>query len=147
MAVIVTGLVLATMVVFAVKVLLVVPWLIVTLAGTVVEGSPLESVTRASPVGAGPFRVTVPIATLPPLTLAGAKETEAIPDGFTIRDAVALAESYDPVILMAVATGTGLVVTVKLASVCPWGTRMPAGTAPAITSAEESAVKAPMAKS
>ena len=36
----------------------------------------LESVTRAPPVGAGPLSATVPVAELPPVTLAGLTESE-----------------------------------------------------------------------
>ena len=38
----------------------------------------LESVTSAPPVGAGPLSATVPVAELPPVTLAGLTESEDI---------------------------------------------------------------------
>jgi hypothetical protein len=62
-----------------VNVALVCPAATVTLAGTV--ATPvllLASVMRAPPEGAGPLSVTVPCEVLPPLTLVGFSENEAI---------------------------------------------------------------------
>ena len=43
----------------------------VTVAGTVADGSLLARFTTAPPAGAGPLKVTVPWALLPPTTIAG----------------------------------------------------------------------------
>jgi len=70
-----------TGVVVNVKVAVLPPALTVTLAGTVTEGSLLDNVTKAPPVGAGLFRVTVPVREVPPGTLAGPNARVAIPEG------------------------------------------------------------------
>jgi hypothetical protein len=62
----------ATAVVVTLNVMLVAPAATVTLAGTVAAvGLVFDRVTTAPPVGAGPFKVTVPVEELPPNTLAG----------------------------------------------------------------------------
>ena len=53
------------------KVALVAPLAIVTLLGRVVFDELSLSVTTAPPLGAGPFKVTVPCDVDPPLTLVG----------------------------------------------------------------------------
>lgn len=63
----------ATGVVVTVNVALVVPSGIVTVAGTLTDGSPMDNEITAPPVGAGPFIVTVPVDELPPVTSAGLK--------------------------------------------------------------------------
>ena len=69
---IVTDLVVVTVRVVTVNVAVVVPATTVTLAGTVAtEVKLLERVITAPPVGAGPFKVTVPVEGVPPLTLLG----------------------------------------------------------------------------
>ena len=68
----VTDLVVVTVRVVTVNVAVVVPATTVTLAGTVAtEVKLLERVITAPPVGAGPFKVTVPVEGVPPLTLLG----------------------------------------------------------------------------
>jgi hypothetical protein len=58
----------------------------VTLAGAVATAVLLlERVTAAPPVGAGPFKVTVPVAAVPPTTLAGAMEFDCKATGTTVR--------------------------------------------------------------
>ena len=69
---IVTGVALATDVVVTLNVALDPPALTFTLAGTcATEALPLDSVTTAPPVGAGPLNVTVPVEPTPPTTLVG----------------------------------------------------------------------------
>ena len=60
-----------TAVVLTEKVAVVAPAATVTPAGTVAAALLLNSVTAAPPTGAGPFRVTVPVEALSPVTLAG----------------------------------------------------------------------------
>jgi hypothetical protein len=68
----------ATTVVVTLNVTLVAPAATVTLAGTVAAvGLVFNSVTKAPPGGAGPFKVTVPVEAFPPITLAGFMATEA----------------------------------------------------------------------
>lgn len=60
-----------------VKIVDVLPVGTITLAGTVAAlVLPLERVTKAPPVGAGPVRVTVPVDKVPPVTLDGLRDTE-----------------------------------------------------------------------
>ena len=60
-----------TTLVLIVNVALVAPAATVTLPGTVAAELSLDSVTCAPPAGAGPLRVTVPVAELPPMTIGG----------------------------------------------------------------------------
>src|SRR2546430_681090 len=64
--------------VFTLKVALVAPSGTVTLAGTVAAALLLERETRAPPLGAGPFSVTVPVEdpSGPPRTLVGVSVSE-----------------------------------------------------------------------
>ena len=84
------------MLVDVVKDALVAPAGIVTLAGTVTtEALPLDSETRAPPLGAGPPSVTVPEDGDPPTTLLGLKLSEvragpAAGCGVTVREAVSV---------------------------------------------------------
>jgi len=72
----VTDVLLATGLVLTVNVPVVAPPATVTLAGTVAAAVlPLLSVTTAPLLGAGPFRVTVPVDELPPVTVVGFKLT------------------------------------------------------------------------
>src|SRR2546425_12450394 len=76
--------------VFTLKVALVAPSGTVTLAGTVAAALLLERETRAPPLGAGPFSVTVPVEdpSGPPRTLAGVSDSEEWAGGSTVSEAV-----------------------------------------------------------
>jgi hypothetical protein len=75
------------------------------------------------PLGAGPLRVTVPVAPLPPATVLGDIETDATESGaVTVRVADAL-ELPSPAVMVAVAVVDGtVVVTGNVVDVCPAGT-------------------------
>ena len=66
----------ATALVETVKVEAVLPAAIVAEAGTFADALLLESETETPPEGAGPLKVTVPVAGVPPVTLEGLTETE-----------------------------------------------------------------------
>jgi len=78
----------ATALVLTVKVPLVAPAATVMLAGTVAAVLLLESVTWAPPAGAGPFRVTVPVEEVPPVTLAGLRVNDEGIGGTTVSEAL-----------------------------------------------------------
>jgi hypothetical protein len=84
---IVTIVVDVTAVVLMVNVAVVAPAATVTLAGTVAEPLLLESNAAAPPAGAGPFRVTVPVELVPPITVAGFIATEDRTGGLMVREA------------------------------------------------------------
>jgi len=61
----------------------------VALDGTVAaEGLSLERETTAPPLGAGPFRVTVPVEEFPPVTVVGLRRSEERTAGLTVSEAV-----------------------------------------------------------
>jgi hypothetical protein len=63
----------------------------VTLEGTVATAVLLLlSVTTAPPAGAGPFKVTVPVDDVPPVTVAGLKLTPLGTGGVTPKPPVAV---------------------------------------------------------
>src|SRR5712671_19254 len=86
----VTGVDVVTALVVSGKVALVVPARTVTpLAGTLAAALLLERDTRAPPLGAGPFSVTVPVGEdVPPVTLIGLKVSEERIAGITVSEAV-----------------------------------------------------------
>ena len=89
---IVTDLVVVTVRVVTVNVAVVVPATTVTLAGTVAtEVKLLERVITAPPVGAGPFKVTVPVEGVPPLTLLGFRVRALSTGVVTVKVVVRLA--------------------------------------------------------
>jgi len=98
-----------TDVVVIVKVALVAPAGTVTLAGTVVAAELSESVTTTPPEGAAALRVTVPVAELPPTTLAGLMLTPVrvgVADGFTVSIAVCVTPPYVARMLPTIETDT-----------------------------------------
>jgi hypothetical protein len=79
--------------VVTVKVAVVAPAATVTETGTVAEALLLESATLAPPEGAVPFKVTVPVAEVPPVTLEGlmdSEDKETVADGVIVSAAVLL---------------------------------------------------------
>ena len=80
----------ATALVLTGNVALVAPSETVTLAGTVAAELLLERKTRAPPLGAGPFSVTVPVEdpSGPPRTLVGVSDSEKRTGGSTVSEAV-----------------------------------------------------------
>src|SRR2546430_5354650 len=77
------------------------------------------------------FRVTVPEAGVPPVTLAGLIASDEITAGTTVSEALCVPPPYEPEMVTAVDVATALVVTLKLALVAPAGTVTLAGTAAA----------------
>jgi hypothetical protein len=77
-----------TTLVVTVNVALVAPAATVTLAGVVDDVLLSDSVTTAPPVGAAPFKVTVPVEGLPPNTLAGFMTTDESARGSIVREPV-----------------------------------------------------------
>jgi hypothetical protein len=100
----------------------------VTLAGTCAAAALLlERVTTTPPAGARPFRVTVPVEEVPPITTLGVRVTELNAAAKTFNVA-AFVEPYVPEIANAVLAATALVITVKVVVVAPAATVTPAGT-------------------
>src|SRR5215468_3486136 len=135
----------ATGVVVTVKVADAAPEAILTEAGTVAEGSPLESVTTAPIPGALPFKVTVPFGLPPPITLAGLTVRDASAAGLTVRIAVAVCPPDDAEIVTEACAATGLDVTVKVFVVVPAATVTLAGTVAALVSELDSVTTVPPA--
>jgi hypothetical protein len=72
------------------------PAAIVTFAGTPpTVGLLLDRVTNAPPVGAIPFRVTVPVEDVPPVTLEGLSDTPDTARGLIVNIADCV-PAYDP---------------------------------------------------
>lgn len=78
----------ATPFVVAVNLALDEPARIVTEAGTVTLGEVLVSLTTSPPLGANPFRATVPEVDVPPVTVDGLKFNDASAIGVNVRVAV-----------------------------------------------------------
>jgi hypothetical protein len=128
-----------------VNVALVAPAGIVTLFGLEHALLLSESVTTAPPAGAGPFRVTVPVAVCSrPSTLLGFTVSVVRTAGSTVSDVVRVAPPKDAESVAVVDAATALVPTLKLALVAPAATVTVAGTevAPLLS---ESATCAPPA--
>src|SRR5258706_529957 len=78
--------VIRTMPVLTVKVALVAPAAMVTVAGLEHAALLSESVTTAPPAGAGAFSVTVAVTEVPPVTLAGLTFSAETAGGSTVSD-------------------------------------------------------------
>lgn len=116
---IVTDVVDATPLVVMVKEAVLAPAAIMTLAGTCAANVLLLCrVTTAPPVGAAPFRVTVPVALFPPTTDVGVRVTEESV-GALIVSVVVLLTPYVPVIVAIVLTATGVVLILNVAVLAP----------------------------
>ena len=115
-----------------VKRALVAPAGMVILLGTLARLELLRNCTTTPPAGAGPLRVTVPVAVLPPQTEVGliVSDWSATPDegGLTVRVAVRETPPADAVIVTLVALETARVEMVKFALVAPAGTVTVLGT-------------------
>jgi hypothetical protein len=113
-----------------------------TLAGTValVEFDP--RVTVSPPVGAFPFRVTVPVDELLPITVAGETETLESATGLIVRPPVIVMLSPVAEIVATVRVVTLAVVTVNVAEVEPAATVTVAGTI-ALALLDDSDITAP----
>jgi hypothetical protein len=118
----------ATPLVVIVKLALVDPAGIVTLAGTCATGTLLLCrVTTAPPAGAAPFKVTVPVELFPPTTDVGFLAMEERVGALTVS-VVVIVSPYVPDIVTEVFVDTGLVVIVNVAEVAPAATVTLAGT-------------------
>jgi hypothetical protein len=120
----------ATALVFTVKVAVVAPAATVTvpLLGTAATAALLlDRDTTAPPAGAGPFRFTLPVEEVPPVTVVGLTASDETRGGITVSEAVR-DPMYEAVMMTVVAVATGLVVTVNAAVVPPWGTVTVPGT-------------------
>jgi hypothetical protein len=81
----------STILVFTVNVAVVDPagTIALPLGGTLAtDGLLLERETTEPPLGAGPFRVTVPVEGFPPVTVAGLRLSEERAGGITVSKAV-----------------------------------------------------------
>ena len=78
-----------------------------------------ERFNAKPPAGARPESVTVPVAEVPPITLAGLSKTLERAGGLIARAAVFVTPAAVPVIVAVVAVATPTVVTVNVAVVAP----------------------------
>jgi hypothetical protein len=79
-----------------------------------VSGLPFDRLTTTPPDGATPFRVTVAVDDVPPVTVPGFKPREVTASGFTVKPAVRVTAEYVAEIVTAVIAATVLVVTVNV---------------------------------
>jgi len=138
--------VIRTMLVVTVKVALVAPAGIVTLAGGVHAALLSESATTAPPAGAGPFSVTVPVefpSSGPPMTLVGFRVSEVRAAGSTVSVSVRVAPPKVAEMVDVVDVATALVPMLKFALVAPAGTVTLAGTEVAPLSSESATCAPP----
>ena len=118
-----------TVVVVTVKVAVVAPAGTVTLAGNVAaDVLLLVSVTTVPAEGAGPFRVTVPVEEVPPVTLDGLTVSEVSAGRSTVKVAVLVVLLSTAEIVTEVLADTGVVAIVNVAVVAPAATVTLAGT-------------------
>jgi hypothetical protein len=110
----------ATADVDTVKLAVVCPGATVTEAGTIAAAVlPLARETTTPAVGAGPFKVTVPVELVPPITVVGLRPRLDNTGALTVRIACLVLPAYDAVITGDVFDATGDVVIGKAALVCP----------------------------
>jgi len=140
--VIVTDAVAVTAVVVTVKVADLEPAAMVTLAGTVTPVILDASFTTIPPVGAIPFRVTVPVADVPPTTEFGETVTPVSVGGAMARVAVFDVPLAVAVIVGLLAAVTAIVVMLKVALDVPDATVIEPGTV-ALELLDESATVIP----
>jgi len=120
-----------TAVVVTEKVWVVAPAGTVTVAGTTAAALLLVRLTTSPPEGAGPLKVTVPVAVFPPTTgpvkLIDARVATGAP-AMRVSVAVSLTPAAEAVTVTGVVTATPVDVIVKGALMAPAGTVMVAGT-------------------
>jgi hypothetical protein len=127
-----------------VKVAVAAPAGTVTRAGRVAAaGFWIKSVTASPPAGAGPFRVTVPVAVPPALTRLGVRVIEVTTGARTCRLTERVTDPNEASMSISVCEATGWVVTVNVAEVEPAGIVTRSGTLAAEGCALESATVAP----
>lgn len=117
-----------TAMVVTVNVAVLAPAATVTEAGTLALVMLDLSATTSPPVGATPFRVTVPVEGVPPTTEIGDRETLLRVGAVMARLAVAEVDPRVAVIVADVAAETAAVVTVNVAVVAPAATVTEVGT-------------------
>jgi hypothetical protein len=127
----VTGVEALVAVVVTVKLALMLPAGMAIPVGTAAATLPLLNVTSAPPAGAGAFNVAVPVAEVPPATLAGlmviaARDAPAVAS--TVRSALLVTPPAEAVIVTVVVVDTATVETAKVAEVEPAGIGTDAGT-------------------
>jgi hypothetical protein len=111
------------------KVALVAPAGIVTVAGTVATPGLLEaSDTEMPPLGATPLSFTVPVEVLPPTSVVGVTDSKYNDGGVTVRFADFIETPLPAVIVTGVEDETGMVVTLNVPLVAPAGMVMLDGT-------------------
>ena len=119
-----------TAVVVTVKVALLLPLAIVTLAGTVADDESELNATVRPPTGAGALKVSVPWEVGPPVTLVGliAIVLRLAGGASSVRTAVLVIPSYTALMVAAVEPVTAVVATVKVALLLPLAIVTLAGT-------------------
>jgi hypothetical protein len=131
LALIATGVDVATALVVIEKVALVAPCATGTLAGTVAAALPLDSVTTNPPAGAAAVNVTVPWELVPPVTLDGltatADNAAGCETGLIVSAALRVTPPYAPPIVAVVAAEVAAVETVNVWLVAPAAIVMLAG--------------------
>lgn len=107
-----------TLVVVIVKVAVVAPAVTVTLDGVWAEALLSDNVTTASPAGAGPVSVTVPVDETPPTTEVGLRLRVSSEGGLIVNTAFCVPLKLADIVT-GVALATAPVLTVKVALVVP----------------------------
>jgi len=94
----------------------------ITLAGTVADESELLKLTITPLEGANPFRYTVPVAGIPPITAAEDSARDVNPNGLTVKTAGFVRPAYAAEIVTLVWAATLVVAISNFAEVAPAGT-------------------------